>query len=113
MANPENLEGQGFDAHPERINRAGRPKGARSRTTIVREALEAILQGSDQMVVDAITAAQIAKAMTGDTSAFKELMDSGFGKIADKQITATTTLEDILGDIDGTSADLPQSPDQS
>lgn len=86
----------------------GRPKGSRNRQTIVREALEAILAGSDQQVVDAMTAAAIAKAMTGDIPAFKELMDSGYGKIADKQLTASTTIEDILGDIDGTSADLPQ-----
>lgn len=61
----------------------GRPKGSRNRSTIVREALEAILEGSDQQVVDSITAAAIAKALTGDIPAFKELMDSGYGKNAD------------------------------
>ena len=80
-----NIANQGFHTHPERINRAGRPLGSRNRKDIVKEALEAILEGGEQMVVDAITAAAIAKAMTGDIPAFKELMDSGYGKIADKQ----------------------------
>lgn len=66
-------------------NPAGRPKGSRNRQTIVKEALEAILEGSKQTVVDAITAAAIAKAMTGDIPAFNALMDSGYGKLTDKQ----------------------------
>lgn len=66
-------------------NPKGRTKGARNRATIVREALEAIIAGSDQSYVDAITAAVIQKAMTmGDVPAFKELMDSAYGKIPDK-----------------------------
>lgn len=65
-------------------NPKGKPAGTRNRSTIVREALEAILAGKDQKVVDAITAAVIEKALTGDVPAFKELMDSAFGKNADK-----------------------------
>lgn len=83
MANPENLEGQGFHTNPERINRSGKSKGQRNRKTIVREALEAILEGTEQQVVDAITAAAIKKAMAGDIPAFKELLDSGYGKTED------------------------------
>lgn len=64
-------------------NPAGKPKGLRNRSTIVREAIEAILQGRDQQVVDAMTAAIIEKAVSGDVQAYKELMDSAYGKNAD------------------------------
>jgi len=84
----DKIAGQGFHTDPSRINTAGRPKGSRNRATIVREALEAIMAGSDQMVVDAITAAAIAKAMTGDIPAFNSLLDSGYGKLTDKQVIA-------------------------
>lgn len=87
MPNPENLIGKGFDVNPQNIGK-GRPKGLRNRSTIVREALEAIMEGSDQMVVDAITAAAIKKAMAGDIQAFNSLLDSGYGKLTDKQIIA-------------------------
>jgi metal-responsive CopG/Arc/MetJ family transcriptional regulator len=84
MAGADNIIGKGFDARPEDINRAGRPKGARSRSTIVREAIEAILEGSDQAVVDEITAAVILKAKGGDVQAWDKLLDSAYGKVTDK-----------------------------
>jgi len=84
VANPENIEGQGFHTHPERRHKTGKPKGTRNRSTIVREAIEAILKGTDQQVVDSMTAAIIEKAMGGDVPAFKELMDSAYGKVTDK-----------------------------
>lgn len=82
MANEENLAPpfpKGVSGNP-----AGKPKGTRNRSTIVREAIEAVLAGSHQTVVDAMTAAIIAKAMNGDVPAYKELLDSAFGKVADK-----------------------------
>jgi len=82
--NDENLKGHTFKDKPERINRAGKVKGTRNRSTIVREAIEAILKGTDQLVVDTMTAAIIEKAMGGDVPAFKELMDSAYGKVTDK-----------------------------
>lgn len=69
-------------------NPKGRPKGSRNRSTIVREALEAKIRGEDGKeieVVDAMTIAIVAKAMQGDVPAFKELLDSGYGKLTDKQ----------------------------
>lgn len=92
----ENIAGQGFHTDPSRINRAGKPKGTRNRATIVREAIEAIRAGSDQMVVDELTAAQINKALTGDTAAYKELMDSAYGKLTDKsQVEMAATVQRI------------------
>lgn len=65
-------------------NPAGRPVGARSRTTLVRELLEARLDANHDYA-QAMTKAVMEKAMTGDVPAYKELMDSAYGKIADKQ----------------------------
>ena len=73
-------------------NPNGRPKGARSRTTIVREWLETMesiknpITGQTEKLsqYDIITLALIKKARNGDVQAFKELMDSSFGKIPDK-----------------------------
>ena len=75
----------------------GRPKGARSRSTIVREWLECSemivnpLTGKNQRLQqsDIITLALIKKARKGDVQAFKELMDSGYGRTVN-QIDHTT-----------------------
>lgn len=64
-------------------NPKGREKGSRNRSTIVREALEAVAEDG-VMYVDKATIAILAKAMAGDVNAYKELMDSGYGKVSDK-----------------------------
>ncbi len=71
-------------------NPSGKPKGIRNRSTIVREALEAIIGEGDskQQVVDMLTAAIIRKAAQGDVPAYKELLDSGYGKLTEKQEVA-------------------------
>ena len=95
MANPQNLEGQGFHTDPSRINKAGKPKGTRNRATIVRELLEA-LHESGKSNVEVATAAIVNKAIAGDVQAWDKLMDSGFGKIADKQeITGNMSVSPI------------------
>ena len=88
MPNPENL------TTPEKgevRNPDGRPKGSRNRSTIVREWLEVTqklknpITGDNEELsqADMITLALISKARKGDVAAFKELMDSGFGKVKD------------------------------
>lgn len=64
-------------------NPKGKPKGTRNRSTIVREIIEAILDG-DQTVADSMTKAVVAKAMNGDVQAWDKLMDSAYGKVVDK-----------------------------
>jgi len=69
----------------------GRPKGSRNRSTIVREWLEANYkkvnpitgQTETLQIQDHIVISLIGKALKGDVPAFKELMDSGHGKIID------------------------------
>ena len=41
--------------------------------------------GKDLPNVDLVTKAQIKKAITGDTAAFNAVMDSGYGKLTDRQ----------------------------
>lgn len=87
-----NEYGKGFDKNPQNINRTGRPKGSKNRTTIVKYWLETKkliknpINGKDEIlpIEDQITIALIGKALKGDVNAFKELMDSGYGKITDK-----------------------------
>jgi hypothetical protein len=88
--------GKGGEIHllekGETANPNGRPKGARNRATIVREWLETmesyvnpITKEKERLSqADIITLALINKARKGDVAAFKELMDSCFGKIADQ-----------------------------
>jgi len=85
MANERNLKPF---KKGESGNLEGRPKGARSRSTIVREWLECSesvtnpITGKKEKLMqsDIITLALIKKARKGDVQAFKELMDSGFGR---------------------------------
>jgi len=73
-------------------NPNGRPKGTRNRSTIVREWLEAIYSKTNPIsgkteslsIQDHMVISLIGKALKGDVQAFKELMDSGHGKIPDK-----------------------------
>lgn len=72
-------------------NPKGRPKGSKNRTTLVRELLEMEstfqnpLNGKEQRLsyAEQIVIAQIAEARNGNVQAFKELMDSAFGKMKD------------------------------
>ena len=68
-------------------NPKGRPKGAKSRSTVIKRWLEAMDKGKNPMtgeveemsVEDKMTLALIGKALKGDTSAYKALMDSAYG----------------------------------
>ena len=73
-------------------NAKGRPKGSLDRATIVRywleveQAVQNPLTGAPERLDQAsfIVLAQIKNARTGDLGAFKELMDSAYGKVVDK-----------------------------
>ena len=70
-------------------NPNGRPKGTKNRSTLVRELLEMestfdnplTEQSVKLSYVEQIIIAQIAEARKGSVQAFKELMDSAFGKV--------------------------------
>jgi hypothetical protein len=68
-------------------NPAGRPKGAKNRSTVARQWLEVNqslknpLTGETELMSqeDLMTLAIIKKAREGDVAAYKALMDSGYG----------------------------------
>lgn len=70
---------------------SGRPKGSRSRSTIVREWLEANYkkvnpitgQNETLQIQDHLVISLIGKALKGDVQAFRELFDSGHGKVSE------------------------------
>jgi hypothetical protein len=87
MPNPQNIEPHKFQ-QGQSGNPNGRPKGARGRSTIVREWLEVQqsvknpITGETQLLEqqDIMTLALIKKAREGDVNAYRELMDSAHGK---------------------------------
>lgn len=97
MPNPENIIPP-KKGEPSR-NPNGRPKGVRNRSTIVKYWLEAIKEAKNPItgqleqlpIQDQLVLALIGKALKGDVAAFKELMDSGHGKITEK-IESTQTI---------------------
>lgn len=72
-------------------NPNGRPKGSRNRSTIVREWLEATYkkvnpitgQNETLQIQDHLVISLIGKALKGDVQAFRELFDSGHGKVSE------------------------------
>ncbi len=90
MANEDNIKKHEFKKG-QSGNPAGRPKGSLNRSTIARKWLKAArkgknpISGEDEVLTqeDIITLALIRKAMDGDVSAYKALMDSGYGTAKD------------------------------
>lgn len=87
MPNPENITDKKFPKG-QSGNPNGRPKGSRNRSTVAKQWLEVAqkiknpITGADETLEqqDIMTLALIKKAREGDVSAYKELMDSAYGK---------------------------------
>lgn len=81
-------EEKGYFKKGQSGNPKGRPKGSRNRSTVAREWLEVAqkfknpITGKDETLEqqDIMTLALIKKAREGDVSAYRELMDSAYGK---------------------------------
>lgn len=83
-------------------NPNGRPKGSRNRSTIAKQWLEVSekiknpitgkIENLEQQ--DIMTLALLKKARNGDVAAYKELMDSAYGKIM-QQTDITTKGESV------------------
>jgi hypothetical protein len=99
MAKEDNLKKFSSEYQPEKN---GRPKGAKNRSTIakywleVNQKLKNPLTGAEETMSqeDLMTLALIKKAREGDVSAYKALMDSGYG--APLQQIEQTILEQPL-----------------
>jgi hypothetical protein len=89
MPNPENIipPKKGEIRNPK-----GKPKGKRNRSTIIKKWLRATEKSTNPITElpevlsqeDLIVLAAIKEAREGNISAFKELMDSLYGKVSDK-----------------------------
>ena len=87
-------------------NPNGRPKGSKNRSTIARKWLEVNqslknpLTGEQETMSqeDMITLALIKKARDGDVSAYKELMNSGYGAPV-QQIEQTNIEQPLFPDV--------------
>lgn len=88
MANEENLNPfkPGVSGNP-----AGKPKGAKNRSTVLKELYAMMIEGQkldgtkEKMSVEqAVMHALINKMMAGDVAAIKEGQDTVYGKVADK-----------------------------
>ena len=103
MANEENLRPA---QKGEVRNPNGRPKGAKNRSTIARQWLEVNqslknpLTGEQETMSqeDLMTLALIKKAREGDVSAYKALMDSGYGAPL-QQVEQTITELPLFPDV--------------
>ncbi len=97
MANKENIINKGFDKHPENIGK-GRPKGLKNRATIIKELialnikLKNPLTGKEETKETEVMMnyALLAKAIAGDIQAIKEVNDTLYGKIMEKQAIEQT-----------------------
>jgi hypothetical protein len=103
MANEENL----IPAKKGEVrNPNGRPKGAKNRSTIARQWLEVNqslknpLTGEQETMSqeDLMTLALIKKAREGDVTAYKALMDSGYGAPL-QQVEQTITELPLFPDV--------------
>ena len=85
-------DGKPWSQQPENINREGRPKGSKNRSTILKKWIELTaklknpISGDEELgtVEDKVVLALISQALKGDISAIKEIHDTIYGKIADK-----------------------------
>ena len=86
MPNPENLEGQGFHTDPNRINKEGRPKGAKNLSTILKamleEDVEVVIDGKKErrQFQEVIIRKLLKKANDGDIRAIEQIFDRTEGK---------------------------------
>jgi len=88
---------QGFDKHPENINKKGYPAGQRNRSTVVRHILDMKFKLSDEIletlkenfpglaekltVEEVMTIIQVRKSIVeGDTAAYRAVQDSAYGQ---------------------------------
>ena len=103
MPNEENLKKFSAEYQPEKN---GRPKGSRNRSTIARLWLETTQKAKNPKTgveetlsqEDLGTLAMVKKMRDGDVSAYKALMDSGYGAPV-QQIEQTNIEQPLFPDV--------------
>lgn len=76
--NPHTIKGKGFDAHPENINKNGRPRKLPAIEELLAEVLGADGEGKSE--AEKILVALRDRALKGDTRAAELLLDRSYGK---------------------------------
>ena len=74
-------------------NPNGRPEGTKNRSTVLKELLEMVSEFTNPLTLTKQTAdletqvliALVAKARRGDVTAIREILDTAYGKVTDKQ----------------------------
>jgi hypothetical protein len=89
-------------------NPKGYPKGKKNRSTIIKELL-ATAHASGTSNEYAMNQAMLEKALDGDLPSIKEIQDSVYGKIPDKNLNAEVPVEDLERDV--TDAAIKHLPD--
>ena len=89
--NPQNFKGKNFAAHPENINRKGRPKKLPGLVEMLEEVLGD--DGSGESEAIAIIRRMSMKARNGDVRAAELLLDRSYGKVIQKIDASITTPE--------------------
>ena len=105
MPNKENITKHEFNKG-ESGNPNGRPKGSRNRSTIARQWLETTQKAKNPITgveetlsqEDLGTLAMVKKMRDGDVSAYKALMDSGYGAPV-QQIEQTNIEQPLFPDV--------------
>ena len=103
MPNEENLKKFSAEYQPEKN---GRPKGSRNRSTIARQWLETTQKAKNPITgveetlsqEDLGTLEMVKKMRDGDVSAYKALMDSGYGAPV-QQIEQTNIEQPLFPDV--------------
>ena len=93
-----------FKKNDDRINTDGRPVGSKNRATLVREIIQATTKQKNELTGKkesieyqyAMVARLVKKVLDdGDVQAFRELMDSAYGKNADVTEIDLTHREEV------------------
>ena len=99
MPNANNIKEHTFDKHPEYIGE-GRKKGVKNRSTILKKWIEVKVKIKEKEVFgtveDEINLALITKALSGDVQAIKEINDTLYGKIPDKNQLTGADGKDLI-----------------
>lgn len=78
MPKPENVVGKGFEKHPERINRKGRPPVLPELKEVIAKIMSEEQKG--MTALEAVLRSLLVRAVKGDTRAAAELLDRYYGK---------------------------------
>jgi len=105
----DKINTEGFDKHPENINTEGYEKGKKHRATILRRLVDTASKFKNPVtkkeesgiVEDQLDWSLIIKGLGGDVQAIKEIKDTLYGKVPDKNQLTGADGKDLIPTIIG------------